>query len=135
MDNKIINKYLVIIVILLLTCVSSVSISGNIEQQKLNVLSDTKISQKNKFNEILFDFAVSHFMENLNFPGMSACIIKKDNISKKNEVFWVNSYGYRDIENNKPAINPRRTERPISKSIGANKLNRLNLLPPKWIDA
>ena len=104
MVKKIINKYLAILVTFLLIFISGVSISGNIEQQKLNVLSNTKIVQGNKLNDLLFDFAVSYLMGHLNFPGMSACIIKKDDVSKKNEVIWFNSYGYRDIENKKPAM-------------------------------
>ena len=51
MGKKIINKYLAILVTFLLIFVSSVSISSNIEQQKLNVLSNTKILQGNKLHD------------------------------------------------------------------------------------
>jgi len=51
----------------------------------------------NSLNDIFFNTKIELFMRLAKFPSLSACVIDGD------EVIWSNSYGYYDLENNKPS--------------------------------
>jgi len=96
MNKNIKNKFLVIIIFLLIISTNFVVISSskviNFSKVENPIRSDIKSEIiENK----IFDIKISFIMKFARFPSLSACIINKD------EIIWSDSYGYYDLKNEK----------------------------------
>jgi CubicO group peptidase (beta-lactamase class C family) len=97
MNNIMLRKYIVYVILILLISISISSVIGKIEDNNTVIIEYQNHNYKNTFIDSIFDKLLSYYMDYGHFPSLSACILKSD------EVIWDGSYGFYDLENSKQA--------------------------------
>jgi len=107
------KKIISIIIMGLLIC-CSFGVQGVFYEKQSSETTNTSL------NDVILNLKISTLLKLFHYPSFSACIIED------NEITWSNSYGYYDLENNKPAtINTIYNIASITKTITGTALMQL----------